>query len=77
MFKKELQYMMSNDPNETLSEKGDKIRRKIRPYFYNVLKLGNKLKLITDKKEIIKTDRPIIYVASHGFKDDVLNTVIR
>lgn len=76
MFKKELQYMMSNDPNETLSEKGDKIRRKIRPYFYNVLKLGNKLKLITDKKEIIKTDRPIIYVASHGFKDDVLNTVI-
>lgn len=76
MINSKLQYMMSNNPEKTLTEKSDKIRKKIRPYFYNFLKLGNKLKLITDKKEIVKTERPIIYVASHGFKDDVLNTVL-
>lgn len=76
MFKNKLQYMMSNNPADTISEKGSNIRKKIRPYFLTILKLGNKLKLVVEKNEYKKVERPIIYVASHGFKDDVLNTLL-
>lgn len=76
MFKNKLQYMMSNNPDETISKKGSNIRKKIRPYFVTILKLGNKLKLVVEKNEFKKIERPIIYVASHGFKDDVLNTLL-
>lgn len=76
MFEDKLQYMMSNDPSETISQKGSNVRKKIRPLFINVLKLGNKLKLIVEKNEYKKIGRPVIYVASHGFKDDVLNTIL-
>lgn len=76
MFEKNLKYMMSNNAEETLSERGSNIRKKIRPLFLKFLKLGNKLKLVIEKNEFQKTDRPVIYVASHGFKDDVLNTIL-
>ena len=76
MLNKKLEYMLSNDPNVTLSERGTKIRKIIRPAFIQVLKLGNKLKLTVEKNEFVKKDnRPIIYVVSHGFKDDVINTI--
>lgn len=77
MFKNKLQYMMSNNPDETLSEKGSNRRKKIRPFILTLLKLGNKLKLVVEKNEYEKiVDRPVIYVACHGFKDDVLNTLV-
>ena len=69
MFKNKLQYMMSNNPEETLSEKGSNRRKKIRPFILTLLKLGNKLKLVVEKNEYKKiVDRPVIYVACHGFK---------
>lgn len=71
-----LKYMLDNDPNKTLSVNGYKIRTFIKPVIYNILKMSNKLKLVVDKKEDFDKSRPIIYVASHGFKDDVLNTVL-
>ena len=76
MLNSKLRYMMSNNPNETISVKGSTIRRKIRPFLLKLLALGNKLKLVVDKNNFKKINRPIIYVASHGFKDDVLNTAI-
>lgn len=71
-----LKYMLSNEPTKTLSINGYKIRTFIKPFVYNILKMSNKLKLVVDKKEFHGNSRPIIYVASHGFKDDVLNTVL-
>lgn len=76
MLNSKLQYMLENDADKTISLKSSDVRKKIRPMFFNVLKLGNKLDLIIEKREFVKTDRPVIYVASHGFKDDVLNTVL-
>ena len=76
MYFKNLEYMLSNDVNETISKKGSDIRKKIRPAFINFLKLGNKLKLVIEKNEYKKIDRPVIYVACHAFKDDVLNTIL-
>lgn len=76
MLNSRLQYMLENDADKTISLKSSDVRKKIRPMFFNVLKLGNKLDLVIEKREFAKSDRPVIYVASHGFKDDVLNTVL-
>lgn len=71
-------YMLEDDAEKTISQKGSNVRKKIRPLFRQVLKLGNKLELIQEKKEFDRnsTDRPVIYVCSHGFKDDVLNSIL-
>lgn len=71
-----LKYMMNNDPKYTISQKGSNIRKKIRPFFRTILKLGNKLKLEIEKNEAKNISGPVIYVACHGFKDDVLNTLL-
>lgn len=76
MNNNKLKYMMSNDPNDTISQKSSNVRKKIRPFFLTILKLGNKLKLIVEKNEAQNIKGPVIYVASHGFKDDVLNTIL-
>ena len=78
MYWKKLEYMLDNDADKTLTKKESDIRKKIRPTFINLLKLGNKLKLTIEKKEFQpqSQDRPIIYVACHGFKDDALNTLV-
>ena len=76
MNNKKLSYMIKNDPEKTLSLKEFKIRNYIRPTIHKILKLSNKLNLIVDKKEFTGSERKVIYVASHGFKDDVLNTVL-
>ena len=76
MLNKALMYMLDNNPNKTLSVKGYKIRKFIKPAVFSILKASNKLKLVVDKKAFNGSHRPIIYVASHGFKDDVLNTVL-
>ena len=71
-----LKYMMSNDPNETISQKGSDVRKKIRPVFLSALKLGNKLDLEVEKNEAKDLEGPAIYLACHGFKDDALNTIL-
>lgn len=76
MYHKKLEYMLSNDPGATISANGSDIRKKVRPLFINFLKLGNKLKLVIEKNEFKSCDRPVIYVACHAFKDDVLNTIL-
>lgn len=76
MYHKKLEYMLSDNVDVTISKKGSDIRKKIRPMFINFLKLGNKLKLVVEKNEYKKIDRPIIYAACHAFKDDVLNTIL-
>lgn len=76
MINRPLKYMLNNNPSVTLSQRGSDNRKKIRPIFLKLLKMGNKLKLNVEKKEDVKKDRPIIYVCSHAFKDDVLNTLV-
>lgn len=76
MIKKRLEYMLNYDKDVTLTEKGVINRNKIRPLIYKILKMSNKLKLIIEKNEFNKSDRLVIYIASHAFKDDVLNTVV-
>lgn len=71
-----LKYLMKNDPEEVISQKGIKRRRKSKPIFYKLLEVMNPLDLVIERDLYTPGDKPVIYVASHGFKDDALNTLL-
>ena len=71
-----LKYMLDNDEDKTISKKGIIVRNKIRPLLWKVLALSNNLDLIIEKNEFKGSNRPVIYLASHAFKDDAVNTVL-
>lgn len=77
MYWRRLKYLLSYDPDVSMSKRGSKVRKTIRPAITGILSLANPLKLIIDKKEYKKNEsqRPIIYVCSHGFKDDLQNVI--
>ena len=84
-----LNYLLDNDPNIAISEKGVMLRKKIN---YLIKKLGpsflsapqiieNRNKLLDPKsqeedKGIEVPDRPVIWVANHSFKDDTLASIL-
>lgn len=74
-YNKALEYLISDNPKDVISKHGIRIRKIFHPAFTKVLPLTskNKLKIVKDgfgEYEIPK-DKKIIFVASHGFKDDV------
>ena len=74
-YNKSLEYLISDNPEDVISKRGIKLRKIFHPVFAKLLPLTsqNKLKIVKDgfgEYEIPK-DKKIIYVASHGFKDDV------
>ena len=78
MLNSGLKYMLNDDPSKTISKQGIERRKKIRPLLLFLLKLSNKQKLTVEKNEFdeSKETRPIVYVCSHGFKDDCQNMLI-
>lgn len=74
-YNKSLEYLISDNPEDVISKRGIKLRKMFHPIFVKLLPLTsqNKLKIVKDgfgEYEIPK-DKKIIYVASHGFKDDI------
>lgn len=76
MEHKYFKYFMSDDPDEVISEKGIKNRKIINPMFNVMLKLLNPYKLKIESKAELPNDQPTIFVASHGFRDDILNSLL-
>lgn len=70
--------LLSNDPNETLSKRSVKFRKKyihkllikICPLFLN----GKKFHLV--KTSPIPMDRPIIFAPNHGFTEDTASSIL-
>ncbi len=80
-----LGFLLSDNPDEVLSKKGVRIRRKINGIFKKVGTLTLKNKQIIENYgellggtplEIDLPDEPVIWCANHGFIDDVLATVL-
>ena len=72
MYNYPLQYLLKNDPESVLSKHGWIIRKVIHPVFRNVLvPLSSKNKLVIERKAPFPKDRPIIFAATHGFRDDI------
>lgn len=76
MNNKYLEYLKSYDPNKVVSKKDVKIRKKIYPFLKFPLKMVNPYKLHIVRKINPPQNKPLIYTPTHGFKDDLLNTMI-
>lgn len=76
MYNKYFEYLLSNNPQDVLSKNGVKIRKIINPLFLKLVPLTTKNKLTIESKCDINSDRPIIYAATHGFRDDIAFTLM-
>lgn len=75
MYNKFLEYLLENDPEKVMSEFGTYIRRIINPLIRFSIPLTTKTKLkIIQRADMPK--RPIIFAATHGFKEDIGDTLI-
>lgn len=70
-YNKCFEYLMSNNPKEVISKKGITIRKIFHPLFIKLLPITTKNKLKVVKKSPIPRDRKIIFVSTHGFRDDI------
>lgn len=82
-------HWMSNDPDEAVLEREVKFRRKfyellkvVGPKMMGCTQVIENRNIINDPSSIepdngvILPDKPVIFVANHGFRDDVLATVL-
>lgn len=76
MNNERFRYLMDNDPEKVITKKGVKTRKKINPAFNLLLKVINPYSRNVERKAEMPKDKPTIYVASHGFRDDILNSYL-
>ena len=75
MRKGHFKYLLDNDPEKVVSERGVKLRRLINPIVRGVLPLKTKTKLkIIHRAPLPK--EPVIFAATHGFREDVEDSLI-
>ena len=71
-----LRYLLSNNPDEVVSKSGVGLRRIAYRVMQPIIPLMNPYKInVIRKEKLPKGNRPIIYIANHGFKDDLLNLI--
>lgn len=75
MYNKNLEYLLSTNPEDVLSKYGVVIRKLINPLFRRLVSLTTKNKLHIERKAIVPKHRPIIFAATHGFRDDIAFTI--
>lgn len=75
MYNKCLEYLLDNDPQKTISKHGIAVRKIFNPLLRIVIPFTTPTKLIIVRRARLPK-RPIIFAASHGFKDDVGYTLI-
>lgn len=73
-YNKNLEYLLSNNPEKVLSSYGVRIRKLFNPLFRKLLPLTTKNKLIVEQKAIFPKGKKIIFAATHGFRDDIALT---
>lgn len=75
MYNRFLEYLKKIEPEKTISKGGIKIRKRFNPLVkaFAPFMSKYKMKVIRSKKET--NDKPIIFSATHGFRDDILFTM--
>lgn len=64
--------LMSADVNSFTSDRGIKIRRILSPFLKILLKIATPEKIIVEKQPNLEKDKPYIFVATHGFTNDII-----
>jgi hypothetical protein len=67
---------MSNNPEDVVSKSGVEVRKFLSPVIRKFAPLSGHYKLVVDGKAEIPKGVPIIYAPTHGFKDDLLYTIV-
>ncbi len=71
-----LEYLLNNDPQKTLSKNGLAFRRFLNPAFNKIIHFKTPTRLEIVRRAKMPKDRPVIFAATHGFKEDVDNSVM-
>lgn len=72
MYNKYLEFLLDNNPKKVMSKSGIKVRRFISPLLRNIVApMTSKNKYVVEKNKNLPKDRPIIFAATHGLKDDI------
>lgn len=72
MQNKFLKYLLNDEPSKVMSKGGIAFRRAISPLLRNVVApMSSKNKYIIEKNKNLPKDKPIIFAATHGLKDDI------
>ncbi len=71
-----LKKTLNEDPKKFINPLGIKIRKKIRPALNAVIKSKNPYDFYFVKKANVPTDKPVIFTPTHGFVDDIVNSLL-
>lgn len=71
-----LKYLENNEPQKVISQRGIKFRKCINPIIRKLAPLSGHYNLQIVRKSKIPKDVPIIFAPTHGFKDDMLYTLV-
>ena len=76
MYNKFLINYLYRSPEKTVSKFGIQIRKIINPLIRFAMPFTTKTKLKVLRRADIPDNRPIIFAATHGFKEDIIDTLI-
>lgn len=72
MYNKALEYLLKNNPDDVINTFGIKLRRIFnKPLRKYIAPATSKNKYFVQRNPDIPTNRPVIYAATHGLKDDI------
>lgn len=67
-----LKYLLKNEPTSVISKRGIAVRKSISPLIRNVIApMSSKNKYIIERNKNLPKDKPLIFAATHGLKDDI------
>lgn len=67
-----LNYLLKNEPSSVISKRGIAVRKSISPLIRNVIApMSSKNKYIIERNKNLPKDKPLIFAATHGLKDDI------
>lgn len=67
-----LKYLLKYEPSSVISKRGIAVRKTISPLIRNVIApMSSKNKYIIERNENLPKDKPLIFAATHGLKDDI------
>lgn len=75
MRKGHFSYLLNNDPEKVMSERGVKLRRIINPLIRGIMPLKTKTRLKILHRAPLP-DEPVIFACTHGFREDVEDSLI-
>lgn len=76
MYNHFIEPLLYADPQKCISSAGIAIRRRINPIIRFALPFTTKTKLHVVRRAKIPSNRPVIYAAAHGFKEDIEHAVL-